>query len=592
MMTELESASPAKTFSIGSSGASDSGGGTLVSLADVLAELEANPSRDRRHVEMKSAIRKMGEVLRRPLFEIPADPAQLRALIASASRASVGMTKERWSRVRSLTLAALRDLGVDTMPGRDIAGHSPAWSGLADQLPKGMRIALSRFMSHCTRLAIEPPDATAETFVGYREGLAARRLSGNPDKDYRQAVRLWNRAIDVLPAWPRTHIPLEAHPHFYSLPWDDFDPCFVADVEAFLRESGVQGSLDELDDDYVRPVRPSTTALRRRQLRQLASVLVASGFEIERLTSLAVLVEPQNAKGALRFQKGRQGGEISKSLGQHAWLLCTIAQYWVKDPACAAALRDVARRLTVKQKGMTERNRARLRQFDLKPNLDAFLHLPATVFERARRENIKTPAEARRVMLAVAVEFLIVAPMRIGNLTGLEHERHLVDIRRGAKRNRHIVIPGFETKTDAPFEMMLPEQTAALIDVYRKVYRARICSVPSAYLFPNSDGTRRNTVSFSRAISIFIERETGIKMHAHLFRQLAGKLHLDAHPNDLETVRRVLGHTSTTTTARHYAEQRTGQAYEQYDRTIAKGRTAANPFGSYRLLQKPTRTPR
>ena len=38
MMTELESASPAKTFSIGSSGASDSGGGTLVSLADVLAD--------------------------------------------------------------------------------------------------------------------------------------------------------------------------------------------------------------------------------------------------------------------------------------------------------------------------------------------------------------------------------------------------------------------------------------------------------------------------------------------------------------------------------------------------------------------------
>lgn len=71
------------------------GNSGLVSLAHVLQALEASPSRDRRHAEMKSAARRMGVVLRRSLFDIPAEPAALRWLMAEAPPACVGMTKER-----------------------------------------------------------------------------------------------------------------------------------------------------------------------------------------------------------------------------------------------------------------------------------------------------------------------------------------------------------------------------------------------------------------------------------------------------------------------------------------------------------------
>jgi integrase len=191
------------------------------------------------------------------------------------------------------------------------------------------------------------------------------------------------------------------------------------------------------------------------------------------------------------------------------------------------------------------------------------------VLRRAKQEDAGSAAEARSVMLALAVEFLLVAPMRVGNLTGLEHDRHLLEIGSGRSRNRHILIPAQETKTGVPFEMLVPAESAALLDVYIETYRPRLCAGPSPFLFPSGKGGRRDTISFSSAISRFIEKETGIKMHVHLFRQLAGKLHLDAHPDDLETVRRVLGHASSTTTARYYAELRIDQAFGRYDQTLA-----------------------
>ena len=58
-------------------------------------------------------------------------------------------------------------------------------------------------------------------------------------------------------------------------------------------------------------------------------------------------------------------------------------------------------------------------------------------------------------------------------------------------------------------------------------------------------------------------------MNVHLFRHVAAKLHLDAHPEDIETARRVLGHRSMTTTLKAYAETKTAAAFRRYDGMIA-----------------------
>ena len=494
-------------------------------------------------------------------------------MIAAVSPASVGMSKERWSRTRSLTLAALRDLGVDLMPARDPAGLSAQWRQKASHLPtKAKRLATSRFMSHCTRKRVEPGDVTQETFDGFEAALRTKSLCRKPDAIYRSCVRHWNDAVQTVAGWPQVLAPLDAHPRFYSLPWEDFPKSFQSQVANFLDTSG---NPDVFAADYHRPVSPKTVALRRQQIREMASMLVASGFPIEKLTSLAVLVQIANATAALRQQRTRNLGSVTASMGQKAWLLVTIAEHWVNPTSNAVELRQLAQRLSVKTKGMVPRNRARLRQFDLKGNVDSWLHLSERVLKEAQADELGSVEQARRVMFALAVEIEIVAPMRVANLTALEVDRHIVQIGHGKDRNRHIVIPAHETKTDVPFEMMLPPQSVLLLDAYLTTFRGRLCTVPSAFLFPNPSGDKRSIIGFSRAISKFVQDETGITLHVHLARQVAAKLHLDAHPEDIETVRRILNHRSSATTLRAYAEQRTDHAFQNYDATIASLRERA-----------------
>jgi integrase len=289
------------------------------------------------------------------------------------------------------------------------------------------------------------------------------------------------------------------------------------------------------------------------------------------------LAQPVNAKAALRYLLNRKDNKTTPYLGQQAQLLRTISRHWIKTPADdTAALRGFASGLAIKRGNMVEKNRTRLRQLDLPANLNALLLLPARVLREIKRADTGSRIEALRMMLALAVEFLIVAPMRAENLVGIEIDRHIVEIGRGRIRNRHIVIPAHETKTNAPFEMTIPQESCALLDAYLNTYRARLAPLPAPWLFPDAKGKLRSTAAYSKAISDFIYRETGIRMNVHLFRHLAAKVYLDAHPDDIETVRRILGHKSTSTTLRSYAELRTDHAFRRYNQTITALRDRLN----------------
>src|SRR5690606_6796053 len=68
---------------------------------------------------------------------------------------------------------------------------------------------------------------------------------------------------------------------------------------------------------------------------RLASALVASGTPLTDVASLAVLVQPDNAKAALRYLLDRRGGKTGSDLSSLARLLQTIARHWVRDSAVA-----------------------------------------------------------------------------------------------------------------------------------------------------------------------------------------------------------------------------------------------------------------
>ena len=328
-------------------------------LAEVLTQLESKPSASRDHIQTKTALRTLGRALRRPLCDIPAMPSELQKLLALVSAAAVPISEKTWGQYRSLTLAALRTYYPDLMPGRSVAGHSRAWTELRETLPTlALKNGLSRFMSHCSMLGIEPYQVTAEVFEAFRLRLMERSLQQRPEKLFRQSVVFWNRAVAAAPDWPCGQIALERSARFYAKEWEEFPPSFVQELEAFL---GREADQDILAKVYRRPLKPGTIVVRRRLIRQVASLLVASGFPISEIVSLSILVDSENATAALRAQLARQGVQTD-ILRQQASILGLIAKYWVKDLDRAAELREIAMRLKKKQTGINDKNRRRLNQ--------------------------------------------------------------------------------------------------------------------------------------------------------------------------------------------------------------------------------------
>ena len=61
---------------------------------------------------------------------------------------------------------------------------------------------------------------------------------------------------------------------------------------------------------------------------------------------------------------------------------------------------------------------------------------------------------------------------------------------------------------------------------------------------------------------------TGIELHPHLFRHIAGKLLLDEHPGDHGTLQSLLAHTSRRTTMASYTGAETRAAIRRYDAVV------------------------
>ena len=65
-----------------------------------------------------------------------------------------------------------------------------------------------------------------------------------------------------------------------------------------------------------------------------------------------------------------------------------------------------------------------------------------------------------------------------------------------------------------------------------------------------------------------IRRGAGVEWNPHLFRHLAAKLWLDAEPGQYEALRRILGHSSVSTTLDAYAGFEAGSAIQRLSEII------------------------
>ncbi len=538
-------------------------------LADVIALVAGDATITKRQRQDRlCALRVLARVLGQNPRLIRATPEHLATRFKGVAPAAHGLTVGRWANVRSRVLTAMAQAGIAVMPGRSTMGLSPAWLHLRQALPDPeARIAMSRLMSFCTAQGVEPGQVDQAVFDRFAAALQTDSVIESPHRVNRAARAAWNKAAGGVAGWPALIVNVPRSTRFYSFGWPEFQVSFITDVEAFLSHAG---NPDPFADDYARPLRPDTLTLRRSQIRQMASLLGISGLPLLDVTSLATLVVIPNARAILTACRARVA-EGSSQLHHMALLLKVIAEGWVKaPPATVDTLVRYARNIARPAGRMTEKNRNRLRQFDNPENMRQVLNLPRKVFRELKRSGPPDRAAALRALCAVAVELLIVVPLRISNLLSLDFEQRLVPVGRGTGAVAHIVIPAHEMKGRKPYEAAIPEDTAQLLADYRVTYLPLITTVPTPLLLPNEKGGRRDKAAFSNAITEFVLRETGLIMNPHLFRHFAVTEYLKKHPDDIETARRILSHSSRDITLNKYAYLAPAAAYQRFDEFIAE----------------------
>jgi integrase len=544
----------------------------IKTLADVVDAVRAADLPKQRRQEIASALRTAARAIGKPLDRVPADPRRLAALMSEVSPISLNISLERWANVRSLTRAGLA-LVQPMAPGRHITPLSPGWRALWRQLKARLtKMALSRFARFCSVRGIEPEGMTAETIEAFRAYLNDSLLK-SPDRIFGAMARGWRAAQTAVESWPRIGITVPNRRRDWTLAWSRFPVSLEQDCAAWCDRLAGR---DLLAEGPVRIVRPGTVAHRERQIRTFASALARQGRDPTTLVSLKDLVEIEALKTGLMFLFERSGGKTTTTIYDFVSALKAIARHHLHvDQHHLDQMARIMRRLDVDRRGLTQKNRSRLRHLDDRQNVAALLRLPHTLIDLAAR-NPRPYAGALQAQTAVAIEILLMAPLRIGNLARLDLEQNLV--RPGRSNIVHVVIEPEDVKNREPLEYPLPPEGVALIDCYLREFRPRFAPPGCCTaLFPGRNGGSKSLNALRDQICKAVHRYTGMKMNPHLFRHAGAKLYLDANPGEYEVVRRVLAHRSISTTTGFYTGLESASAVRHFDATILKQRKGERP---------------
>jgi integrase len=518
-----------------------------------------------RRKQVRSHIRTFARVQGKRLEDLQADPKAHRSFIKRFHPAKASFSKRHWENVVSSLRFALHHAGVQVIPGQSRVALTEEWRHLYDQLEdQGLTVRLSRFMRFCTARGIRPPAVSDTVLESYLQVLREESFAKEPERAQRLTIRAWNLAVAKVPGWPAILLTLPDRRRRVTTPWSELPGSFVEDVEAWL---GICSDPDPLAETGSRRLSPDTIDGRRYQVHCFASALIAVGKPLQELRGLGDLFDPERFKDAVRrlyrhYAKHKTTYRIIQTLRLIARNHLALGDDWID------LLTDLARRVGVEPPGMTENNRAKLRQFDDPRNVARLIHLPARLLARAQRLDRGRRNDALPVQIALAVELLLFAPVRLRNLTGLRLDRHMQWSRAGRKGVCHLIVPGDEVKNGVPLEFPLPRTAVDLLEIYVEHFMPRLASADEPWLFPGRDGGRKSPIVLRSQISRTIREATGLEVNPHLFRHIAAKLHLEAHPGEYEIVRRVLGHTDIKTTTNFYAGTEGAAAARHFDRTI------------------------
>ena len=544
-----------------------------VTFAQLIARLEDDAEiSDTRKRDMISGLRRVSNGLNCAPDEVPADPTWLQPRIAKVAPAALGLSPKSWQNAVSDARSAMAHFGIFKRRHRHIDDLSPEWRVLWTQVlvskDKTLSVALPRLVHYFNRIGVAPQDVEQVHAYGFLEAIIANEISKSPETAWINAINAWNLATTRVEGWPQILFTKPKRQRVYKRADEDLPADFLADLTALMQRMAEPDPFAE--DALTRPLRPASINSYTRQLKRFASELLGAGVPTEEITSVAALCDPKRAEIGLRAMFARNGNEKNRLISETAALLRNLAGRLDLGEDVRAQLAKLAQKLAMPaQKGMTRKNRDRLRPLQDDRTYRKLLMLPEKIFARETGKTKPYLAALARED-ALAITLLMHCPLRIKNIAGIHIEQHLQHMGYG---KLFLVMTEEDTKTGKPIEAELPKELVGMIKKHLASRAPLLCPKGTVWLFPRRDGLGAvDPNRLSARLAKRIRTEVGIEMNAHLFRHLAAMTWLDAHPGAYEAARRLLGHSASSHTINLYSGM--------------EARSATNAFGQLMETKK------
>jgi len=536
-----------------------------LTLQDVIDRLNDNPALSAtRRRDLRSAVTCFAALTGSTAAFVPLDLAAIRAVLDLTVPIQAKVSQKRWANLRSDLSAAITASGLRPMLKTATVDLSASWASLlAKARDRRLRDGLSRFARWASERQIAPQDVDRDVVDRFVTGLETASLVRNIAELAQTIVRSWNGLVRTFPEAGLRPIPVirrVSGPE--RVPWQNLPASFRQDVDDYLTWASAPDPLDE--NARRTPLAPKTLRLRRDHIHSAVTAAVATGIAVDELVGLAVLTEPDTFKKILRYRWEHEGRKLTAYTHGVAGSLIAIAKEWVTVSSDRLmALKAIRSRLGAMPSGLTEKNKTLLRQFDDERRLGRLLGLPDRLWRQAARQLKTSRREFVALQDALAIDILLVAPMRMKNLAALNFDDQ-IQWPHGQGRRAVILVKSEATKNNVPLEFELPLELSDRLVTYRNSIAPAVIGKRPDAVFVTWRGKPRTQAAIATSIEKAVLKYVGVRLTPHQFRHLAAKLMLDHNPGAFDLVRQLMGHKNMQTTTNFYAgidTRRAGRAH-------------------------------
>jgi integrase len=413
----------------------------------------------------------------------------------------------------------------------------------------------------CANNGISPGEVNDVAVQQFLAWLETKTLYPKPRDCVRRVPHIWNEASAKFDFWPRTKLTtISFKTPAKHLKWSDLSPSFQQEVDAYLALRANPDPFDERPQDR-RPLAATTIRQQREHLRLVASTLVQNGEIIDRLADLVI---PERFKRILRYYHDKANHAPNAFVIGVAKTLIQVAQYHAG--ASAEELGKLNSKLPAVPFDLTEKNKTLLRKLESERIRAKLLFLPEQLMGDVAKDLEKGRLRFVEAQVAIAIDILLASPLRPQNLSRLTWKDNFSEPN-GSRGILLLHIAAQDAKTKKQdIVAEVPDEVARRIRWYRRHVLPRLGADVHGPLFVTDKGNRKSQATLAVQIVNATERHLGVHMTPHQFRHFGATSYLEQYPEDFETARALLGHSSSKTT-RIYAgssSRRASRAYGQY----------------------------